>query len=582
MKNLFFTMSSGFVWSFISGLVPYLPSSSVTVWLVTLIAALVCLVVYQNTTQKAQKEEYEIVNKKRAEEHLPPVIEEKSLPYLGHLFVYSKSFAMFCKKWHGKFGNCFSFDLMWMKWHLFSSDEDVELIGNMGANISSLGKTYREFLSSVMPKNNFKYSCEFSKRIFDLDVTEVTPFYIRGLKVENLRLWTPIFYRYMTEESFPAMMKTLEMTSGKSNSNSPATAVDLFEWTRDLITCFTLIAAIGDEAVKDPTWLKKWKGLFIEADPETMFSSPWKTIVAYTETFVFGERRVFGRVRALFDRILNEKIEAALAGDEEKLKGIDLMTCLVVSWHKKLPEDQKHLLRESKVRICHDLFGFIFAAVTNSFAAAAWIMWHYLNNSQGFGDKVRDQMASVRVLGGESENEKAIPTLDKLEELTYIQNAILEISRLYQMGPALRKLEKDVTFSNEIVIPAGHIVGFSMYMVGRDEKHFPNATHFDIGRGDRGEYKEAKMKFAPFGGGKHPCVGKRFAMMEIALFVVCALEKFEMRLLDVKPTSDREKKYIISNVENHPDMLWQQAGSFWRPAQPVMVELTTRQRSSGK
>eukprot|EP01135_Chromosphaera_perkinsii_P005130 Nk52_evm17s317 gene=Nk52_evmTU17s317 len=465
---------------------------------------------------------------------------------------------------------------MWMKWHLFSSDEDVNLIGNLGANISSLGKTYREFLSSVLPKDNFKYSCEFAKRIYNTEVTEVVPFYVRCLKIESLRLWTPMFYRYLTEESFPAVMKTLQMKSGNSNSSCTGTVVNLFDWTRELITSFTLIAAIGDEVGKDPAWVKKWRDLFLEADPETMFSSPWKTVVSYTETFMFGERRVFGRVRALLDPILNEKIEAVLAGDDEKLKGIDLVTCLVVTWYKKLPEDQKHLLWESKVRICHDVFGFTFAALSNSFAAAGWIMWHYLNNSQGFGDKVRDQMASVRVFGSGNEDKQVIPTLDKLEELTYIQNAILEVSRLYQMGPIVRMIEKDVTFSNGIVIPAGHMVGFSTFVAGRDESHFPNPACFDIGRADRGEYKEAKMKFSAFGGGKHPCVGKRFALMEISLFVVCALEQFEMRLLDVKPTSDREKKYIVKNVANHPDLFWQQAGAFWRPAQPVMVELTPR------
>jgi len=49
---------------------------------------------------------------------------------------------------------------------------------------------------------------------------------------------------------------------------------------------------------------------------------------------------------------------------------------------------------------------------------------------------------------------------------------------------------------------------------------------------DLDERMGAACLFMPFGAGAHPCVVRRFAVMEIALFVAEALQKFEWKLVD--------------------------------------------------
>lgn len=46
----------------------------------------------------------------------------------------------------------------------------------------------------------------------------------------------------------------------------------------------------------------------------------------------------------------------------------------------KLSEDPDYI-RAAKYRIANDLFKFTFAAVTNSFGAAAWVLFHAIRNT---------------------------------------------------------------------------------------------------------------------------------------------------------------------------------------------------------
>ncbi|KAI1241301.1 hypothetical protein IHE44_0009778 [Lamprotornis superbus] len=87
------------------------------------------------------------------------------------------------------------------------------------------------------------------------------------------------------------------------------------------------------------------------------------------------------------------------------------------------------------------------------------------------------------------------------------------------------------------IIPAGDMLMLSPYWLHRNPKYFPDPEMFKPDR-----WKEANLEknafldsFVAFGGGKHQCPGRWFAIMEIQLFVVLFLYKYEFVLLDAVP-----------------------------------------------
>ena len=64
-------------------------------------------------------------------------------------------------------------------------------------------------------------------------------------------------------------------------------------------------------------------------------------------------------------------------------------------------------------------------------------------------------------------------------------------------------------------IPAGVLTGFAPLVVHRDPRCWTRPHTFDPERftSARAEHKSHPYAFAPFGGGRHLCVGKRFGQL---------------------------------------------------------------------
>lgn len=118
-------------------------------------------------------------------------------------------------------------------------------------------------------------------------------------------------------------------------------------------------------------------------------------------------------------------------------------------------------------------------------------------------------------------------------------------------------------------VPRG---GFALYQV--DEVHmdpamYTNPTAFDPGRflPDRAEDRKTPFGYLGWGAGRHPCLGMRFAKLEMSVIVALFAAMFDWELVDVHggllkevpPLIDREK------LMTH------------KPTQPVRLRYTVRQ-----
>jgi cytochrome P450 len=92
----------------------------------------------------------------------------------------------------------------------------------------------------------------------------------------------------------------------------------------------------------------------------------------------------------------------------------------------------------------------------------------------------------------------------------------------------------------------------------RSTEGFSQPLEFDLSRYDREEDWQAGCLFVPFGAGLHPCVGKRLAVLEIAMFAAETLRQFDWSLVDDE-----------TRPEDPFTQSMKQTNSIWRPDVPV-------------
>lgn len=127
--------------------------------------------------------------------------------------------------------------------------------------------------------------------------------------------------------------------------------------------------------------------------------------------------------------------------------------------------------------------------------------------------------------------DRGTPTPERMRELDVTHRVALETLRMYPIAPAVTRV---VTNSFEFCgyrIPAGArvLIGFT---VGHHlPECFPDPGRFDIERyrRDRPEHRQPGA-FAPFGLGRHRCLGSGFAEVQIALTVATIVRELDLAL----------------------------------------------------
>lgn len=119
--------------------------------------------------------------------------------------------------------------------------------------------------------------------------------------------------------------------------------------------------------------------------------------------------------------------------------------------------------------------------------------------------------------------ENALPTLD---------NCLKDSIRLQAFGCMFRRnAGRDLVIGKE-VIPQGSFVTYHIDDVHYNADIYPNPEKWDPSRYERGEHQKVPYGFMGWGAGRHPCLGMRFAKLEMNIIVAMFLAMFDCELSD--------------------------------------------------
>jgi cytochrome P450 len=479
------------------------------------------------------------------------------LPFLGVGPSYFSGVFPFSMKFRDTFGATYAATVFGRRWLFLSHRQDVlSILKAPERHISMLKATFALAGFTFPQERMADYA---SKEISDKIAfrggqgPSNTPAIIHSIRKEKRLAWLPAI-RDVVQQAFAKL--------------PDKGTVSLFDWCQSFITSITVRVLLGDVVTRDADLLDNFVALFREGDPEVGFGGPLKSFTTLLETFFYGERRVFCKVRALLYPHVDAEIQRICVDQAPEQDNESVLQTFVRRWYAKLNQDVR-LVRIAKRRIVNELFLFTFAAFTNSYAGTAWVIYHVLKNTNGVGDKIRSELDTLQ-----TELDKDDPSVFKAADINcpYLEWTILEISRLYTPGNLVREtLVPWKMPSTGLTIPSGTFLNFSVGLAHRDPASFPNPLKFHPERFDPAKKAENPGVLFSFGAGAHPCPGRKFAVYEMALFVVEALQNFDLTLEALPPTNAFTAEAMGPDHDCHPPLDPSQVGFIWRTAEPVMV-----------
>ncbi|KAI1495631.1 cytochrome P450 6A1 [Biscogniauxia marginata] len=221
------------------------------------------------------------------------------------------------------------------------------------------------------------------------------------------------------------------------------------------------------------------------------------------------------------------------------------------------------------------VIGALYAGQLNSGINAAWVQVYLATNPEWYA-RVRAEVDGV-VARHRRDDAAAADVLDTLTmddweaEFPLVDLCLRESIRLSMPGTSFRKNKsgRDIPIGNTgEVIPDGAFAAYLVDDVLLNEEWYTEPRRFDPGRffEDRAEDKKVPHGYVGWGSGRHPCLGMRFARLEMALIAAYFVVLFDFELSD---------RYGNPSAEA-PEPVSRNFHSAKKPPHPIYLRYKTR------
>lgn len=215
----------------------------------------------------------------------------------------------------------------------------------------------------------------------------------------------------------------------------------------------------------------------------------------------------------------------------------DLLAKLI---HEGLDDD---LIRDQ-------LLTMLIAGHDTSTALLAWV-WYLLGSDP---EAMAQAKAEVDEVFGEQLSANSAPSIEQINQLTYLDMVIKEALRLYPpIHVGNRRAVEDMKLL-DYDVPQDTRVMYSIYLSHRDERYWNDPDKFCPHRFDKSQStpgKRPSLTYVPFGGGPRNCIGAAFAQVESKVVLARILQRFDLHLLN----GDKIKPYMGATLEPKPGVI---------------------------
>ncbi len=165
---------------------------------------------------------------------------------------------------------------------------------------------------------------------------------------------------------------------------------------------------------------------------------------------------------------------------------------------------------------------FVLMAAHDTTAITLTFMSYFLAKHPEWQDKVREEAQLISLF-----EELTVKDLRKLEQTGFVMKETLRVHP--PLITVTRKLEENLEV-NGFNIPKNTFVNAVFQITHHDERTWTQPEKFDPNRfnSKRKEHLRCPFAYAPFGAGKHHCIGFAFAEMQIKLVITELLKHYRI------------------------------------------------------
>lgn len=133
-----------------------------------------------------------------------------------------------------------------------------------------------------------------------------------------------------------------------------------------------------------------------------------------------------------------------------------------------------------------------------------------------------------------SEQLSQVPPQAWEDEMPVLEVCLRETIRITLTGGALRRVmpKASTPAFNGHKLQPGSFVAYPIADVHHNPDIYPDPMRWDPNRFARGEDKKQHWAFVGWGTGRHPCLGMRFAKLEVKIILALFLTQFEYDVVD--------------------------------------------------
>ncbi|KAK7595114.1 hypothetical protein V9T40_001547 [Parthenolecanium corni] len=190
-----------------------------------------------------------------------------------------------------------------------------------------------------------------------------------------------------------------------------------------------------------------------------------------------------------------------------------------------------------------EIMTLIFAGIDTTVTALCFTLLMLAKN-QDIQEKVYEEINTV--FSGDK-NKSA--EFSELTKLTFLDQCIRESLRKLSVVPAVeRRVTNDVVLSDGRVVPTGSNLILSIYAIHNNPQYYPDPQVWNPYNFDKDKVAQRpNHTFIPFATGLRQCLGYKFAMMSMKVFISTILQNFK---LTTDQTEFQLDYYLIVRCRN--------------------------------
>ncbi|OJJ30031.1 hypothetical protein ASPWEDRAFT_55517 [Aspergillus wentii DTO 134E9] len=461
----------------------------------------------------------------------PPVVFHW-IPFLGSTITYGREPLRFFEDCKRKYGDIFTFILLGKPTTVYLGPAGNNFILNGNHHALSAEEIYSPLTTPVFG-TDVVFDCPNAKLV------QQKKFVKFGLTANALRSYV----RLIANETQEFIVSHPDLQGSSGILDVPPAMAEL--------TIYTASGSLQGKEVRHligSTFAKLYHDLDMGFTPIN-FMMPWAPL---------PRNRARDQAQRTMARIYMDIIQKRRANGKGLNDSEDMIWNLMSCMYKDgniLPDKE----------IAHMMIALLMGGHHSSSSTISYILLQLASHEDTLEDLHQEQR---RVLGPSMDI-----TFDGLQKLKLHQFTVKETLRLHNPVHSILRQVKEplVVEGTPYIIPTSHTVLASPASSSRDPSHFPKPMKWDPHRweskaslqgteddGDSSRGQSSNSAYLPFGGGRHRCIGERFAYVQLGVILAVFVQHFRLRSVsDTKNVPETDYSSLFSRPMAPAKVLWE-------------------------